>query len=168
MTGDEQPLEARLGKLLIARGWSLATAESCTGGLVSHIITNAPGSSQYFMGGVVVYSNQSKMLLLNVKESTLIDKGAVSRETVLEMASGVRKLLGTDAGLSLSGIAGPGGGTPEKPVGLVWIGLSGPGYEAAWRYIFQGSRLQVKEQSAQGALQILVNYLIDKKSSDNT
>jgi PncC family amidohydrolase len=155
----EELLEVSLGELLRRRGLRLATAESCTGGLLSHLITNVPGSSTYFMGGVVSYAYQAKVRLLGVRWSTIEDFGAVSQETALEMASGVRKALAADIGVSISGIAGPGGGTPEKPVGLTWIGLSTPDVEKAWSFVWKGNRLQVKEQSAHQALQLLVDYL---------
>jgi nicotinamide-nucleotide amidase len=155
----EKPLEVSVGELLRRRGLRLATAESCTGGLLSHLITNVPGSSTYFMGGVVSYAYEAKVRLLGVRWSTLEKYGAVSQETALEMASGVRKALAADVGVSISGIAGPGGGTPEKPVGLTWIGLSTPDADEAWSYTWKGDRLQVKEQSARQAMQLLVDYL---------
>ena len=152
-------LEVQIGQILTRRGLTLAAAESCTGGLVSHRLTNVPGSSVYFLGGIVAYANQAKMALLGVHQTTLDAKGAVSQETVLEMALGVRRALGADIGVAVSGIAGPGGGTPDKPVGLVWIGLSAADASEAHRFIFQGERLAVKEQSAEAALQMVVAYL---------
>jgi len=152
-------VEVKLGNMLIQRGWHLAVAESCTGGLISHQITNVPGSSNYFMGGVVAYAYEAKVMLLGVRQETIDQFGAVSRETVLEMARGVRQALGADVGLSVSGIAGPGGGTPEKPVGLIWIGLSMPDYENAWQRFWNGNRLKIKEQTAEEALKLLLNHL---------
>ena len=153
------PLEVQIGQILTRRKMTLAAAESCTGGLVSHRLTNVPGSSAYFLGGIIAYANQAKMALLGVNESTLASHGAVSKETVLEMALGVRQALKADIGIAVSGIAGPGGGSPGKPVGLVWIGLSaGDGGEAR-SAIWPGDRLAVKEQSAQAALQLLLEYL---------
>jgi PncC family amidohydrolase len=137
----------------------LAVAESCTGGLIGHRITNVPGSSTYYMGSVTAYAYEAKVRLLGVRWSTLEKYGAVSEETVLEMARGVRLALAADIGLSVSGIAGPGGGTPEKPVGLVWIGLSTHDFDEAWRYQFPGDRLQVKEKTADEALLLLADYL---------
>lgn len=154
-----EPLEVIVGRLLSQRGLRLAVAESCTGGLVSHLITNVPGSSSYYMGGITAYANEAKARLLGVRLETLEMYGAVSQETVLEMAFGVRRSLEADIGLSVSGIAGPGGGTPEKPVGFVWFGLSAPGVEEAWNFTWRGDRLAVKEQSARQALQLLVDYL---------
>lgn len=153
------PLENLVGELLRRRGLRLAVAESCTGGLVSDLITNVSGSSTYFMGGVIAYAYEAKVRLLGVSWRTLEKHGAVSQETVLEMACGVRKALAADIGISVSGIAGPGGGTPEKPVGLTWIGLSTEGGDEAYRYVWEGDRLAVKEKSARQALRLLKEYL---------
>jgi PncC family amidohydrolase len=158
---SESNLEVVIGELLRARGWRLALAESCTGGLVSHWITNVPGSSDYYQGGVTAYANEAKARLLGVRWETMNAHGAVSRECVLEMAAGVQEALSAEIGLSVSGIAGPGGGTAEKPVGLVWFGLSAPGYEQAWRFHFDGDRVAVKEQAARQALRILKEYLAE-------
>ena len=118
---DDLTLEQAIGERLMAKGKTMATAESCTGGHVAHLITSIPGSSRYFMGGIVSYDNAVKMGQLGVQSSTLEEHGAVSEATVLEMAQGVRARLGTNIGLATSGVAGPGGGTPDKPVGTVWI-----------------------------------------------
>jgi PncC family amidohydrolase len=152
-------LEVKVGKLLRRRGLRLAVAESCTGGLIGHLITNVPGSSTYYQGSVTAYAYEAKVRLLGVSWDTLEKYGAVSKETVLEMARGVRRAMAADIGLSVSGIAGPGGGIPEKPIGLVWIGLSAAEVDEAWQFNWPGNRLQVKEQSAQQALQLLVDYL---------
>jgi len=156
---EKSILEEQIGELLTHFRLTLAIAESCTGGLVSHRITNVPGSSVYYLGGITAYANESKECLLDVGRQTLEQHGAVSRETVLEMAQGVRLALGTDIGLSTSGIAGPGGGTPDKPVGLTWIGLSTARFDRAWRYLWTGDRLAVKEQTAEAALRHLIDYL---------
>ena len=155
------PLENQIGELLIRRGLHLAVAESCTGGLIGHRITNVPGSSDYYLGSVTAYAYEAKVRLLGVSWDTLEKHGAVSQETVLEMARGVRQALGAEVGLSVSGIAGPGGGTPDKPVGLTWIGLSTPDQDLAWSYVWQGDRLQVKEHSAEQALHLLVTWLMN-------
>jgi len=155
----ETPLEVLIGEIMTRRGLTLAAAESCTGGLVSHRLTNVPGSSFYFLGGVVAYANQTKLELLGVQTSTLDSHGAVSEETVLEMASGARRTLHADIGIATSGIAGPGGATPSKPVGLVWIALSATDASTALSAIYPGDRLAVKEQSAQAAFQLLLDYL---------
>ena len=114
-------LEEKVGELLKAKKLSLSTAESCTGGGIAALITSVPGSSEYFNGSIVAYSNEIKMSLLHVSAETLEKYGAVSRETVTEMVKGAMKTLKTDCAVATSGIAGPGGGTPEKPVGTVWI-----------------------------------------------
>ena len=113
--------EEEIGELLKAKNLSLSTAESCTGGGIAALITSVPGSSEYFNGGIVAYSNEIKKDLLHVSAETLAEYGAVSRETVIEMVKGAMKTLKTDCAVATSGIAGPGGGTPEKPVGTVWI-----------------------------------------------
>lgn len=153
-----------VGELLRQRGWRLAVAESCTGGLIGNLITNIAGSSTYYVGSVTAYAYEAKVRLLGVKWETLEKFGAVSEETVLEMARGVRLALAADIGISVSGIAGPGGGTPEKPVGLTWIGLSDPTTEKAWRNIWQGDRIAIKTQAAQAALQLLADHLRNLRS----
>jgi PncC family amidohydrolase len=158
---SDDALEVSLGDLLKRRGLRLAVAESCTGGLVGHRITNVPGSSDYFLGGVIAYANQVKAGVLGVRWETLEQYGAVSAETALEMAQGVRRVLEADIGASITGIAGPGGGSQEKPVGLTWIGLSTGGFTKAWRYVWAGDRLAVKEQSANEVLRVVVAYLED-------
>jgi PncC family amidohydrolase len=155
----KKAVEAEVGELLLQRGLCLALAESCTGGLVSHRLTNVPGSSAYYLGGINAYANAVKMRLLGVKKETLETYGAVSEETAREMALGARRALQADVAVSITGIAGPGGGSPDKPVGLTWIGLSGPDYLQAQAFIWPGDRLQVKEQSAEKALLILAEYL---------
>ncbi len=155
----DTPLEQIIGPLLRTRGLKLATAESCTGGLVAHRITNVPGSSDYFLGGVVAYDNQVKMDLLGVPAGLLAQYGAVSEETVHAMAEGVRALLRADVAVSLSGVAGPAGGSAEKPVGTAWIGLAAP--EGTWArlFCFSGDREQNKASAAAAALQFLLDYL---------
>ncbi len=155
----DTPSEVLLGELLKERGLWLAVAESCTGGLVAHRITNVPGSSAYFLGGVVAYANEIKLSVLGVRPETLEKSGAVSAQTVVEMARGVRRLLGADIGAAITGIAGPGGGSPEKPVGLTWIGICAPDLTRAWHYLWSGERLAVKEQSAEQVLRLVIAYL---------
>lgn len=162
----ESPIEAQIGALLRAKNLKLVLAESCTGGLIGHRVTNIPGSSEYYLGSVTAYAYEAKERLLGVKHDTLIAYGAVSRETALEMARGVRQALspdfGIDAiiGLSVTGIAGPGGGTPTKPVGLVWIGLSTPSGDWAWSYVWPGDREQNKASTAEQALTLIKGYLL--------
>ena len=116
-------LEEKVGELLKAKKLSLSTAESCTGGGIAALITSVPGSSEYFNGSIVAYSNEIKMFLLHVSAETLEKHGAVSRETVTEMVKGAMKTLKTDCAVATSGIAGPGGGTDEAPVGTIWIAV---------------------------------------------
>ena len=155
-------LETQIGYLLQERGWKLALAESCTGGLVGNRITDVPGSSEYFLGGVVSYSNQAKINLLGVSWETLNSHGAVSRETVIEMARGALKLIEANIAVSVSGIAGPGGGTVEKPVGTTWLGLAVNDKEWANVFQFAGDRMQNKLAAADAALQMLLDYLQDR------
>lgn len=157
----ETSLEIQIGDLLRQKGWKLATAESCTGGLIGHRITNIPGSSDYYLGGVVAYAYEAKVAVLGVSWETLHKHGAVSRQTVLEMARGARILLRADMAVSVSGIAGPGGATPDKPVGTTWFGLSTTGGEWARVYCFPGDRAQNKAHSAQAALQFVLDALMD-------
>jgi PncC family amidohydrolase len=155
----QELLEITVGKYLNQRGLKLAAAESCTGGLLADHITDVPGSSDYFVGSVVAYAYEVKAALLNVAWETLRLHGAVSRETVIEMARGVRAALGADIGVSVSGIAGPAGGLPDKPVGTTWIGLSAPDGEWARMFVWEGDRRANKESSAQAALQFVLDYL---------
>jgi PncC family amidohydrolase len=134
-------------------------AESCTGGLVGHRLTNVPGSSSYYMGSITAYAYEAKVRLLGVRWETLHTYGAVSREMALEMARGVCQAFPAEVGVSITGIAGPGGASPDKPVGLTWIGLCGPEFAQAWSYTWDGDRLKNKELSAEAALQLLYDYL---------
>jgi len=156
---NEKHLEAQIGELLIRRGWTLAVAESCTGGLLSHRLTNVPGSSRYFLGGVVAYANEAKVRLLGVRPETLEAHGAVSAQTAREMAQGARRLFGADVAVAITGIAGPGGGTAEKPVGLVFLHLSAPGVERSEHHRWRGEREENKTQSAQAALLLVRRHL---------
>lgn len=153
-------LEEQVGEALKTRGLTVATAESCTGGLIASRLTDISGSSAYLLGGVVAYSNAMKMKLLSVAEQTLIDYGAVSEPTAHEMAVGARALIGTDYALSVTGIAGPGGGTDEKPVGLTYIGLAGPGgLVIVEGHVWEHDRLGNKQASADAALRLLLKGL---------
>jgi nicotinamide-nucleotide amidase len=151
--------EERLAGVLAARGLTIAVAESCTGGLISSRITDVAGASAYFLAGLVTYSNEAKEALLSVPRDLLMAKGAVSREVAGAMAEGVRRATGADVGLSVTGIAGPGGGTEEKPVGTVYMGLSA-GTDCPVRcHRFEGDRASIKQQSADGALEFVLAYL---------
>jgi len=152
---DGESLEQVVGRRLTARGLMLATAESCTGGLVGHRLTTVPGSSAFFERGVVVYSNRAKQELLGVSDEILRTHGAVSRPCAEAMVRGVCERSGTACGLSITGIAGPDGGTPTKPVGTVFIGLAVPGLIEARHFRFAGGRASVKWQSSQMALDML-------------
>lgn len=158
----ETSLEIRIGNILNEKRLFLATAESCTGGLVASRITDVSGSSTYFLGGIVSYSNEAKASLLGVSWDTLNHKGAVSRETVIEMALGARKVFNADIAVSVSGIAGPGGGTPDKPVGTVWVGLATPSGEEARHFVWDGDRIRNKQLSSEAALQFILDYLEGK------
>jgi PncC family amidohydrolase len=155
----DEPLEVQIGNFLRSRGLLLATAESCSGGLMGHRITNIPGSSDYYPGGVIAYANAAKVSLLGVSWNTLNTFGAVSRETVVEMARGVCSALGADLGVSISGIAGPGGGMPGKPVGTVWIGLCASGGQWARVFAFSSDREHNKSQAVEAGFQMALEYL---------
>jgi PncC family amidohydrolase len=159
-------LEKIIGEQLRRRNWKLSCAESCTGGLVGHRITNIPGSSDYFLGGVVAYAYEAKVALLGVSWDTLKSYGAVSREVVLEMARGARRVVGADLAVSVSGIAGPGGGLPHKPVGTTWTGLVAPDGEWARLFCFHGDREQNKASAAEAVLQLLQDYLDGSRALD--
>lgn len=151
--GKELTLSEAVGKLLREQGVTIASAESCTGGLLSDTLTNIPGSSDYLMGGMVTYSNRSKVELLGVDEATLESRGAVSREVALQMARKVADRFGTDIGISTTGIAGPGGGSAEKPVGTVWIGYWSKDAHFALHALFTNNRLINKERSVAVAIE---------------
>lgn len=155
-------LEEVLHDHIHGRDLKLVTAESCTGGLVSDRITNVSGSSEYFPGGIVAYSYEAKASLLGVSWTTLNAHGAVSEEIVLEMARGARKLFNADIAISVSGIAGPTGGTPEKPVGTTWFGLSTNDGEWSRHFISDGNRKENKHYSSEVALQFIIDYLEGK------
>jgi PncC family amidohydrolase len=154
-------IEKLIGDALRDRGWRLAIAESCTGGLIGHRITNNSGSSTYYLGSITAYAYRAKVRLLRVSWDTLEKHGAVSEAAVKEMALGVRHALAADIGLSVSGIAGPTGGTPDKPVGYAWIGLSTPNGIWSLQHTAGGNRIENKEEIAQTALEFLYQFLIN-------
>lgn len=162
-TIDEQPesdaIDAGVGALLARRGCTIATAESCTGGLVAARIVGVGGSSAYFLGGIVSYSNEAKHRLLGVPDLMLERYGAVSVDVALAMARGVRRKIGTDIGIATTGIAGPSGATPTKPVGLVYVALAADGVERCRRYLWAGDRLENITASAEAALRLVRTYL---------
>lgn len=156
--GIKNPARA-LGAALKEMGLSMAAAESCTGGLLSAMITDIPGSSACFKGGAVAYGNDVKTALLGVKETTLKRYGAVSSLTAKEMAEGALKRLGADVAVSITGIAGPGGGSARKPVGTVYIAVSGRGRTSAKKFLFKGGRKAVRKSSALAAIKEVINLL---------
>ena len=157
--GSDTTLAGALGSILTERGETLATAESCTGGNIAHEITRVAGSSVYFKGSVVAYSKEVKARVLNVSSETLSGFGAVSRETVLQMVSGVQRLLSSDCAIATSGIAGPGGGSVEKPVGTVWIAVRYGERSEAECFCFEGDREQVIARATQSALLMLIQLM---------
>lgn len=157
---DEESMEEVVGKLLLQKGLTIATAESCTGGNIAHLITSVAGSSKYYMGSLVTYSYESKTQLLDIPQELLNRHGAVSEEVVLLMAENVRKKVGTDCSIATSGIAGPGGGTPEKPVGTVWIGVSVPGKTFAKKVLLGDNRLRTIQVASETALNMLRKALL--------
>lgn len=162
---DSDYLIKEIGKSFKSRRLWLVTAESCTGGLLGHMITSAAGASEFYLGGIITYSNNSKEKWLGVASATLKQYGAVSMETVMEMARGVRTKFADQyqaeniIGVSISGIAGPGGGTPVKPVGTVWIGVISASRDEAFEFHFKGDRGEIKTQASLKALELLLNHL---------
>ncbi len=153
-------LEQDIGNLLRQKGLTLGVVESATGGLISHLITNVPGSSDYYKGSVTAYSNEVKIKVVGVREETINKYGAVSAQVAEEMAQGGRKILAVDICLADTGIAGPGGATPGKPVGLFYIGLSHRAGSYSRKQNFQGDREQNKHSAAEAALSWLKEYLL--------
>jgi len=145
-------LVQKIAAALLAQGRTLATAESCTGGLVGAALTDLPGSSAWYLGGVVAYSNSLKSRLLGVPPEILSAHGAVSAETARAMAAGVRAKTGADFAIAITGIAGPAGGTPEKPVGLVYIAVAGHGTTSVWEHRFSGTRDKIRSAATMTAL----------------
>ncbi len=152
-------LDLRLAGLLRSSGCTLAVAESCSGGLISKRLTDVPGSSGYFLLGVITYANRAKEKVIAVPEELLEQHGAVCSEVALAMAAGVRSLAGSDIAIATTGIAGPEGGTPEKPVGTVFIALVSPIGSEVVRHCFAGSRETIREATAEAALLLLENRL---------
>ncbi len=157
---DDETMASVTGGLLGQKGYSLACAESCTGGLMSHMVTGVAGSSAYFRGGVVAYANGVKEDVLGVAEQTLLEHGAVSEETARQMAQGVRAITGADLGVSITGIAGPGGGTEKKPVGTVCFALASAEMVQGCTFKFGGNRAMVQGRAATMGLDLLRRYLL--------
>ncbi len=157
---DNDTIQELIGKALLEKGWTVSTAESCSGGFTAHLITSVPGSSAYYIGSTVTYSNESKMKILGVPEAMLIEHGAVSEAVVIHMADAVKMLYGTECSISISGVAGPSGGTEEKPVGTVWIGLSVPGKTIAKKVRLGDNRLRTIEVASNTALNMLRKLIL--------
>ena len=162
---DGETMEEIVGRMLNERRETVAVAESCTGGLIGMRLTEVPGSSSYFMEGAVTYANEAKMKTLGVSGETLSAHGAVSSETAEEMARGMRKLAGTDHAVSVTGIAGPGGGSDEKPVGTVFVGYAGPGGSNSMKFLLPGDRELVRWRASQAALDYLRRRLIKQTAN---
>lgn len=154
-----EPIEVRLGARLSQAGLTMAVAESCTGGLVGHRITEVPGSSAYFLGGVIAYAYEAKERLLRVRHNTLYEYGAVSEQTACEMAGGARRAFGADIGLAVTGIAGPSGGLPDKPVGTTWVAVSTREGDWAELHQWDGDRAENKSASVEAVLDLLMRVL---------
>ncbi len=159
MTITVSEISEQVGQRLKQQRQSLATGESCTGGLIGHLLTEVAGSSAYYLGGIVAYSNQVKQQQLAVPQSIIAAFGAVSAETASAMAEGAQAALAADIGVATTGIAGPGGGTPTKPVGLVYIAVATATVTECRRYVFQGDRHAIKQQTAVTALRLLLEVL---------
>ena len=152
-------LEQRIAKLLIHQKKTLAVAESCTGGLLCHRLTNIPGSSRFFKFGWILYSNESKARLLKISPRIFVEHGAVSGQAAQQMAEGIRGVLKTDFGIGVTGIAGPAGGTRQKPVGLVFIAVAASDQTLTESHVFKGNRKRIKSQAATRALRLLGKLL---------
>ena len=152
-------LEKKIAEILLRQKQTLATAESCTGGLLAHTLTNIPGSSGFFLLGVVAYSNAAKTEILKVPVSLIKKYGAVSGPVAKHMAVGARKIFNTDYGIGITGIAGPGGGTKRKPVGLTYIAVSNPRKTLVQKFYFKRTRMGNKQQAARASLRILLQML---------
>jgi|WetSurMetagenome_2_1015567.scaffolds.fasta_scaffold00022_62 PncC family amidohydrolase len=152
-------LARRLGRMLAGRGLTLAVAESCTGGMLGATVTSVPGSSAYFRGGVVSYANDAKRRLLGVPARVLSRKGAVSAETARAMATGARRLFSSHCAISTTGIAGPGGGTKKKPVGLVYIGIAAGEKVKSYKYLLKGNRRAIRSETVNKALERMMENI---------
>jgi PncC family amidohydrolase len=163
LTGSSAPaltdLAERLGRAAIARGRTLGTAESCTGGLVGHAITAVPGSSAYYLGGVISYADRVKVELLGVAPATIERHGAVSAQVAVAMAEGLRERLACDLAVAVTGVSGPAGGSAAKPVGLTYVAVAGPAGHRVERHLWSGDRAANQEQSAATALTLLLAVL---------
>jgi PncC family amidohydrolase len=158
---NEEAILEMVARILTGSGETLVTAESCTGGLIGYRLTSVPGSSSWYLGGFVTYRDSLKQTVLGVGQVTLATHGAVSAPVALEMAAGARSATGADRAVAVTGVAGPGGGTPEKPVGLVFVAVAGSRGTKVARYCFAGDRESVRQQAAGAALALLAETLHD-------
>mgnify|MGYP002747690525 CR=1 FL=1 len=159
MESAYEMLSDELGRELRARGLTISCAESCTGGLLTSVLTDIPGSSAYVMGSIVSYSNDVKSRVLGVSEEILSSRGAVSEEAAREMAEGVRRLMQTDIGVGITGVAGPDGGSEEKPVGLIYISVANRSHTIVEKNNFSGTRLENKNAAVEKALQMIYDVM---------
>ncbi|MCX5809104.1 MAG: CinA family protein [Proteobacteria bacterium] len=155
-------IEEKIGRILKEKGLTIAAAESCTGGLIASRITDISGASEYFEAGFITYSNKAKTSFLSVREEVINRYGAVSYEVAKLMAEGVRNIAGVDIGVSVTGIAGPAGGTLEKPVGTVFVGLATGKGTSVRNFLFTGNRLEIKQQTSEAALTFVADYLEER------
>jgi nicotinamide-nucleotide amidase len=158
-TEKNRLLSQQLGELLLKKHWMLCTVESCTGGALASAITSIPGASQWFGYGFVTYANNAKQKLLQVSEKTLAELGAVSELAAKEMVSGAKELSAADVAIAVTGVAGPSGGSPEKPVGGVWFAFAMEGQIFTKHHVFQGDRLEIQSQAVGAALETLLALL---------
>ncbi|MDL2251911.1 competence/damage-inducible protein A [Odoribacter sp. OttesenSCG-928-J03] len=157
--GEENNIEREFGRIMREKGYTVSTAESCSGGYIAHLITSVPGSSAYFKGSVIAYDNEVKENILGVKRSDMIAYGAVSEQVVIQMAENVKKILKTDCGIATSGVAGPDGGSPEKPVGTVWIAVATPQGTTAQKFVFSSNRERNISKSSVKSLEMLLEEI---------
>ena len=157
-------MEIEIGALLKEKNFTISCAESCTGGLLTDKLTNVPGASAYVKGAIVSYTNEIKISALHVNEETLNKFGAVSEQTAREMAVNVRQIMNTDIGISITGIAGPAGGTAETPLGLIYVGVSGSNGDRVQKFKFSGDRVEIKNKAVEVALVFLNIYLTLEKN----
>jgi len=162
---NDDTIEMVVGRLLREKGNTVSFAESCTGGYLSHLLTSIPGSSDYYIGSSISYANEVKSKFLGVDPEVIYEKGAVSEEVALAMAKGVRSKLGSTWAVSTTGVAGPGGGSPDKPVGTIWIGLDGPSGSFAKKFNFAGDRLRNIQLTGAFALNMLRKELIGERDN---
>ena len=164
--GYDTTLQEVIGRMLKEKGRTVSAAESCTGGMISQLLASVPGASEYYLGSVTSYANSVKENVLGVPAETIEKNGAVSSECVARMAEGVRKLTGSDYSIATSGIAGPGGGSEDKPVGLVWVGVSSASGTRTCKFMFKGDRIRNMERFASSALNVLREKIMSDSNEE--